>query len=37
VAKDVENLFDTVGSTNGLAMANKHAQIDRTFGDKLRW
>jgi hypothetical protein len=30
-------MFDAVGSINGLAMANKHAQIDRTFGDKLRW
>jgi hypothetical protein len=30
-------MLDAVGSTDGLAMANKHAQIDRTFGDKLRW
>jgi hypothetical protein len=37
VAKGFEDMLDAVGSTDGLAMANKQAQIDRTFGDKLRW
>jgi hypothetical protein len=30
-------MLDTVASADGLAMANKYAQIDRPFGDKLRW
>jgi hypothetical protein len=37
VAKSFEDMLDAVASADGLAMANKHAQIDRPFGDKLHW
>jgi len=37
VAEGFEDMLDAVASADGLAMANKHAQIDRPFGDKLRW
>jgi hypothetical protein len=37
VAERFEDMLDAVARADGLAMANKHAQIDRPFGDKLRW
>ena len=37
VAEGFEDMLDAVASTDCLAMANQHAQIDRPFGDKLRW
>ena len=37
VAEGFEDMLDAVASADGLAMTNKHAQIDRPFGDKLRW
>ena len=30
-------MLDAVGSADRLAMADKYAEIGRTFGDKLRW
>ena len=35
MAEGFEDMLDAVASADGLAMANKHAQIDRPFGDKL--
>jgi hypothetical protein len=37
VAEGFEDILDAVARAHDLAMANKHAQIDRPFGDKLRW